>query len=57
MAVFWVIALSNPVKVYRRFRDASCLHNQGNGLDDGDSRLQGATTKKTAIFTVAGLRT
>jgi hypothetical protein len=30
MAVFWVVATCSLVKVYRRFRCASCLHNQGD---------------------------
>jgi hypothetical protein len=27
--VFWVVAPCSPVEVYRRFRDARCLHYQG----------------------------
>jgi hypothetical protein len=30
MAVFWVVAPCSLVKVYRRFRDACCLHHQGD---------------------------
>jgi hypothetical protein len=29
MAVFWVIAQSCLVEVYRRFRGVCCLHHQG----------------------------
>jgi hypothetical protein len=32
MAVFWVVAPCSLVEVNRRFRDACCLHHQG---DDG----------------------
>jgi hypothetical protein len=31
-AVFWVVAPCSVVEVYQRFRDAYCLHHQG---DDG----------------------
>jgi hypothetical protein len=30
MAVFWVVALCSLVHVYRRFRNACCLHHKGN---------------------------
>jgi hypothetical protein len=30
MAVFWVVASCCLVEVYRRFRDAYCLHHQGD---------------------------
>jgi hypothetical protein len=29
MAVFWLVAKCCLVKVYRRFRDPCCLHQQG----------------------------
>jgi hypothetical protein len=32
MAVFWVVAPCSLVQVYRRFRDACCLHHQGDHL-------------------------
>jgi hypothetical protein len=33
----WDIALCSLVQVYRRFRDAYCLHHQGDRLDDEGS--------------------
>jgi hypothetical protein len=30
MAVFWVVAPRSSVAVYERFRDACCLHRQGD---------------------------
>jgi hypothetical protein len=30
MAVFWVVAPCSLVEIDRRFRDAYCLHHQGN---------------------------
>jgi hypothetical protein len=30
MAVFWVVVSCSLVEVYRSFRDACCLHHQGN---------------------------
>jgi hypothetical protein len=32
MAVFWVVGPCSLVEVYRRFRGACCLHNEGNEL-------------------------
>jgi hypothetical protein len=32
MAVFWVVAPSSLVEVYRRFRSACYLHHQGSSL-------------------------
>jgi hypothetical protein len=29
MVVFWVVAPYSLVEIYRRFRDACCLHHQG----------------------------
>jgi hypothetical protein len=44
MTVFWVVAPGSVVEVYRRFRDACCLHH----LPD----CNGATSQKTAILLV-----
>jgi hypothetical protein len=38
MAVFWFVAPCSLVEVYRRFRGACCLHNQGDRPDDGGRR-------------------
>jgi hypothetical protein len=62
MVVFWVEAPCSMVEVYRRFRDASCFHHQGDDgalmMEAGSNfetpvnfyRLHGATTQKTVIF-------
>jgi hypothetical protein len=34
MSVFWVVAPCSLVDVYRRFRGACCLHNQGESLQN-----------------------
>jgi hypothetical protein len=50
ITVFWVVAPCSLVEVYWRYRGACCFHNQGD-------RLHSATTQKTAIFTLAAVRT
>jgi hypothetical protein len=32
-AIFWVVAPCSLVKIYRRFRNACCLHHQKNPED------------------------
>jgi hypothetical protein len=44
VTVFWVVVPCSLVEVYRRFRDACCLHHQGS---------YSATTGKTVIFIMA----
>jgi hypothetical protein len=58
MAVFWVVAPCSRVEVYRRFREACCLHHQSYLIMEASTsetsvniiRRHGATTEKTAIF-------
>jgi hypothetical protein len=58
MAVFWVVASCSLVEVYRRFRGACCLHNQGDEFTHlYCTRLHGAATQKTAIFILFAVRT
>jgi hypothetical protein len=69
MTVFWVVAPCSLV-VCRRFRGSCCLHRQGDEWSPwwwrqqaplerwfASTRLHGATTQKTAIFTLASVRT
>jgi hypothetical protein len=66
MAVFWVIAWYSFVELYLRFRGTCCLHHQGTlvikavSISEklvGCTRLHGTTTQKTAIFSLAAMRT
>jgi hypothetical protein len=64
MAVFLVVAPCSLVDVYRRFRDAYCLHHQGDGRQQASlkrrwtsTRLHGATIQKTVFFILAAVRT
>jgi hypothetical protein len=55
MTVFWVVAPCSLVEVYQRFRGISCFHHQGWNAEtsvNSSTRLQGATSQKTAIFTL-----
>jgi hypothetical protein len=40
LTLFWVVAPCSLVEVYRRFKDACCLHYQGGAHrpDDGGSK-------------------
>jgi hypothetical protein len=67
MTVFWVVAPWSLVEVCQRFRGTSCLHNQDSSplwwrqqvplKRKTSTRLHGATTRKTAIFILATVRT
>jgi hypothetical protein len=46
ISVFGVVVSCILVKVYQRFKNACCLHQQGNGI----------TTKKRAVFILATVK-
>jgi hypothetical protein len=43
MSVSWVVVPYSQVEVYQRFRDACCLHHQGDGM------MAAASTSVTSI--------
>jgi hypothetical protein len=48
-AVFWVVAASSLVEVYRRFRGACCLHYQGDEEALIALMMEAASTCETTI--------
>jgi hypothetical protein len=46
MAVIWVFAPCSLEEVYRRFRDAHCLHQQG---DEGALMMEAASSSETSV--------
>jgi hypothetical protein len=48
MAVFWVVAPCSLVEIYRRFRDACCLYNQGDQASIIALITEGASTSETS---------
>lgn len=50
MAVFRVYAPCSLLEVHRRFRNALCLHNQGDRLDDVGGELNNGSKLFIGIF-------